>query len=111
MVLPVALFGLLLAYPIMILPSFIYSVIMEKVMREKKENALAYYTAAGGLGWAASLILSIGALDDLDLMLFTFNSATGIAVGITTAIILFRLDVADFESKMNNKSESGSGRD
>jgi len=105
MVLPVALFGLLLAYPIMILPSFIYSVIMERVMREKKENALAYYSAAGGLGWAASLILSIGALDDLGLMLFTFNSITGIAVGMTTAVILFRLDIANFESNVDNNSE------
>jgi len=56
MALPMALFSLLYAYPIMLLPSLFYSWVMEKRIRKRKENSLLFFVSAGALGWLCSLV-------------------------------------------------------
>jgi len=97
MAFPVALFGLLFAYPIIILPSLIYSLVMERIIRKKKENPLFYYGAAVTLGWLSSSVL---ALNGIAWDIFAFNSLVGILTGFCTALMLRRIEISD-ESKPN----------
>ena len=87
-----AIYGMLFAYPIMIIPSFIYSLIMEKLIRKKIGNTLFYFCAAAALGWFASLLLTIIGPNWL---IFTFHSVIGILVGVFTALILRRIGISE----------------
>lgn len=98
---------MIFAYPIMLLPSIVYSWVMEKRIRKKKENSLFYFGAAGLLGWLCSLVLAISGIEwDL----FAFFSLVGILTGISTAWILRRIDISnEIEPNGCEPSESGNG--